>query len=363
MIILFHLGHPAHYHLFKNSIKYLQKNHKIFILIKKKEILEDILIEEKIPYINILPEGRKDSKVGILLGLIKNNNKIFSFCLKNKPNLLIGTSPNITHIGKLLNIPSLNFNEDDAAAVPLYAKLSYPFSTEIITPKSCNNNQWNSKSIKYDSYHELAYLHPNNFTPDKERIRKFIDLSKPYFLLRFSSLNAHHDKGVTGLGDELIEKIISILKVKGNIYITSERILNENLENYRLSIPLSDIHHAIYYASLYLGDSQTMAAEAAVLGTPSIRFNDFVGRLGYLEELEKKYGLTVGIKTIEADRLIETIKKFVDEKNLKENWQKKKEKMLSEKIDTAKFINWFIENYPASKKVMNENPAYQYNFK
>lgn len=30
-----------------------------------------------------------------------------------------------------------------------------------------------------------------------------------------------------------------------------------------------------------------MAAEATILGTPSIRFNDFVGKLGYLEELEK----------------------------------------------------------------------------
>ncbi len=36
-----------------------------------------------------------------------------------------------------------------------------------------------------------------------------------------------------------------------------------------------------------------MIAEAAVLGTPSIRFNDFVGKLGYLEDLEHKYGLTI----------------------------------------------------------------------
>jgi predicted glycosyltransferase len=33
---------------------------------------------------------------------------------------------------------------------------------------------------------------------------------------------------------------------------------------------------------LYIGDSQTMAAEAAVLGIPSIRFNSFVGKLVYL---------------------------------------------------------------------------------
>jgi len=42
------------------------------------------------------------------------------------------------------------------------------------------------------------------------------------------------------------------------------------------------MHHVMAFASLYIGDSQTMAAEAGVLGVPFVRFNDFVGRIGYL---------------------------------------------------------------------------------
>ena len=38
-----------------------------------------------------------------------------------------------------------------------------------------------------------------------------------------------------------------------------------------MNIDPSDMHHALAFASLYIGDTQTMAAEAAVLGTPSIR--------------------------------------------------------------------------------------------
>ena len=39
MKALFHLGHPAHFHLFKNVIVTLNsKGHQIFILIKKKDI-------------------------------------------------------------------------------------------------------------------------------------------------------------------------------------------------------------------------------------------------------------------------------------------------------------------------------------
>ena len=42
-------------------------------------------------------------------------------------------------------------------------------------------------------------------------------------------------------------------------------------------------------SELYIGEGGTMASEAAVLGIPSIFVNSL--ELGYLNELEKKYGL------------------------------------------------------------------------
>ena len=38
-------------------------------------------------------------------------------------------------------------------------------------------------------------------------------------------------------------------------------------------------------------------------------------------------------------------------------------RMLAEKIDLAKFLVWFIEDYPESRKIMSENPDYQFNFR
>ena len=77
------------------------------------------------------------------------------------------------------------------------------------------------------------------------------------------------------------------------------------------------MHHALYYADIYIGDSQTMTAEAAVLGTPALRFNDFVGKLSYLEELEHKYELTYGIKTSEPEKLYEKIREILKMKLMK----------------------------------------------
>ena len=105
-----------------------------------------------------------------------------------------------------------------------------------------------------------------------------------------------------------------------------------------------------------------MAVEAAILGTPSIRFSDFAGRIGVLEELEHKYGLTYGIKTSEPEKLYAKIEELLRFPNLKEEWQKRRQKMLSEKIDVTAFMVWFIENYPESAKVMRENPDYQFRF-
>ena len=49
--------------------------------------------------------------------------------------------------------------------------------------------------------------------------------------------------------------------------------------------------------------------------------------------------------------------------NLKEEWQSRRKKMLSEKIDYSRFIAWFVENYPESGRIMMENPDYQWRFK
>jgi predicted glycosyltransferase len=106
------------------------------------------------------------------------------------------------------------------------------------------------------------------------------------------------------------------------------------------------------FASLYIGDSQTMAAEAGVLGTPFIRFNDFVGRIGYLNELENKYKLGVGIKSNEVDRLMKVVEEMAQNEQLRDEYKFRREEMLEDKMDVAQFLTWFIGQYPESEKVM-----------
>ena len=124
-----------------------------------------------------------------------------------------------------------------------------------------------------------------------------------------------------------------------------------------------DMHHVMAFASLYIGDSQTMAAEAGVLGIPFVRFNDFVGRIGYLRELENDYQLGYGIKTNEVDKLFRTVSELISMPNRKVVFQQRRQRMLADKIDFASFLTWFIENYPQSKSDFRNNPDIQYTFK
>ena len=385
MKILVYMGHPAHFYLYKNSIiNWRAKGHQVEILIKKKDILQLLLDNQGWEYRNILAEGRKGNKIGMALGVIKRALRLNQIVSTFKPEILTGTSVENSIIGPLRGIPVVNCNEDDASVVPLYAKLSYPGANVILNPFVCNSGKWDMKATKYPSYQELAYLHPNHFTADKSVVEAYgIDTTKPYFIMRFASLKAHHDDGIKGINTQVAQRLVDILSPHGQIYITSERELEPQFEPYRIRINPLDMHHVMAFASLYIGDSQTMAAEAGVLGTPFVRFNDFVGRIGYLRELEDVYQLGYGIHATPltedspirradgstqpsgVEQLYETVKRLVAMPEVVESrkatvdsqsiFATRRQKMLSDKIDYAKYLTWFIENYPTSAKQTKEN--------
>ncbi len=364
MNILIQLGHPAHFHLYKNIIHRLQENdHNIYVLIKKKDVLEDLLINAKIPYINIFPNIRKNTKWAIIKATLTRLFRIAIFTVKHKITLLTGSSTEIAQVARLFKRHSIILGEDDATIIPQFVSLASVFMDSYLTPISCNMGKIEKRVIKYEGFHKLTYLHPNQFTPDLSIVKQYIDTDKPYFIIRFAQLKAYHDTNIDGITSEIAQKLINILEPAGNIYITSERELEPQFEKYRLNINPLDIHHILAYAGLYIGDSQSMAVEAAMLGVPSVRFNDFAGRIGVLEELEHKYGLTYGIKTSQPDLLFAKIEELIDTPNLRDEFQRRRQKMLADKIDVTAFLVWFIENYPQSAEIMKKNPDYQFRFR
>jgi predicted glycosyltransferase len=367
MNILIQLSHPAHFHLYKLVAKNLKEHgHNVSILIKSKDILEELLQDAGLEFHNINEHAHRNSKWGILWDMLVREWRIIQLCRKYKIDLLTGSTPEVAHVSWLMRKCGVNTGEDDLAVVPMFEKIAGPFIQCFVAPVVCDGGRVSKRTIHYPSYHELAYLHPNHFQADKEMVRAYgIDTDKPYFIMRFSSLNAHHDKGIKGINTEIAQHLVDILAPHGRIYITSERHLEPQFEQYRIQINPLDMHHVMAFASLYIGDSQTMAAEAGVLGVPFVRFNDFVGRIGYLRELEDVYHLGYGIRASDTPILYkadgteqphgeQALYKAVEElvaltaNERQRLYGERRQKMLSDKIDYAKFLTWFIENYPKS---------------
>jgi len=348
---LFSLGHPAHFHMFKHTIRSLSdEGNRVVVVVRPKDVLEQLCINEGLQYVKVGERSAKGGKLGKAIEVLRRFLAIAKIVRKEKPCMLIGSDGVMAHLGFLFRIPSFEFFDDDYSIIKLYAWTFFPFYTDLVCPNVTDPGRWKKKKTGYEGYQKLAYLHPNRFIPDKEVVKRYFPDDKPYFLLRFAKLNAHHDGGVGGIGIEMARHLIEMLLPFGNVYITSERPLETEFEKYRLHINPSDMHHILAFAHLYIGDSQSMAVEAAVLGTPSLRINDFAGKISVLEELEHKYELTFAFFPSEMQRIYDKLDELLALEDLREVFQQRRQVMLSEKIDVAAFFTWFIKNYPESRK-------------
>ena len=362
MNILFHINHPAQYHLFKNVISRLKnEKHSVLIISRNKDVLTQLLHNDGVEFINTTHQTDRESNLfSLLINFILQYRKVKKCCKAFQPDLMLGTSFTLPWISRKLKVPFLNFVEDDAQIIPLYAKISFPFSSQVITPHVCQLGKWNKKKIGYNGYHELAFLRPEHFKPSKAIASKYINLESKNFLLRFTAFNAHHDYGKRGIELKTAKKIVDYLQQQGNVIISSEKRLDSTFDKYHLSINPNDIHHVMAQCTLIVGDSQSMAMEAACLGVPSIRLNDYAGRISVLEEVEKIYHLTHSFSINEKDTFFQQIKLLAEDPEISNIYKLRKNRMLSDKIDVSDFMYWIIIKYPQSiDEAKNQNLMYK----
>ena len=342
MNILVDLYHPAHLHLFRNAMKRLEDDgHHICWVTRDKDITVQLLKEYGLHY-KVLTKARK-GLVNLCLELIEHNYKVWREAIRNDIDLMVGTSVSITHAALFCKAKSWVFEEDDANQAKLMTYLSYPFATKIITPDTLAHENHGKKHITYPSYHELAYLHPDNFTPNPAILDEIgVAPGERFFIMRFVSLNASHDFAVKGLTYEAKKRILGTLLGYGKVFITSEHELTSDFEPYRIRVAPHKMHDLLNYSALCVGDSQTMSIEAAVLGVPSLRCNSFVGQLSLLKELDHKYEMTYGFLPDQVDGLVAKIDELLSNDDLPRLWAEKRERFLADKIDMTKWLVDYI---------------------
>lgn len=351
MRILFFIVHPAKFRMFRDTINTLKrKGHTVDWVIVTKDTLEDFTKDEGWEYTNIFPEGRRIKGIPILLATVINMFRtlfrLFKYTWGKKYDLYV-SSDILSFVGWIKRVPTLIFQDEDYDLVKEYGVI-WLFATKVVSPEVCDLGPFNYKKLGYKGSHKWAYCNPKYFKPDISKVKSFNPKMEKYFFLRLVSMTASHDRGKKGLTDDNVEKLLSILTKHGKVYIASERELKPEWEKYRLDLKPVDHLHAMYYAQMYIGDSQSMVSEAGLLGTPAIRFNEFKGRVPYLRE-EEGYGLLYSFDTTEFDKMITKIEEILKITDVKAEWKKRVQNYAKDHIDTTQFYIDLIESYDKGK--------------
>lgn len=347
MRILIDIAHPGHVHLFKNLYFELKSIHKIWVTVKDIPIAIQLLEHYNIPYQKL--GTKKDHILAKAYSQLHYNYLIYRLVRKNNIEIGIGSSLALAHVSAISSMNSIILDDDDDHVQPLFVKFGHPFADYLVSPASLIGKRKKKNTIFYNGFHELAYLSPNRFVPDARVLKELnIDISEKFFVLRFNRFMAHHDIGHRGISLEQKLRIISFLKKHGRIFITSEGDLEPELMDYQLKINPEKIHSLLAFSQMFIGDSQTMTSEAAVLGVPSVKCNSFAGKLSVPNELEDTYALCYAFQPRRFDEFLDKIKDLLELNGRNEEWKKRRLKMLKDKIDLSDFLIWMISNYPES---------------
>lgn len=349
MRIIFDIGHPAHVHLFKHLARLLMQNGaEVLFTARDKEFELDLLEAEGFPYVNFGKHYR--TLRGKLWGLVKYDIQMFLTGLRFKPDLFISHgTPYAAHAAFLLGAKNLAIEDTgNMEQVILYR----PFTDAILTPEVLPKNL-GSKQIRYNGYHEIAYLHPEFFTPDPS-IKKWLGVEEheEYAIIRFISWNATHDVGHKGMSAQDKVNLVKKLSERMKVFITSERGVAEELKPYVLRMPPDKFHHVLNYATLVVSEGTTTAVEAGILGTPCVYISTFVDP--NCQEMEQ-FGLV--FNTSESGKVFAMVDNVLNE--AREVYRERSKTFLGTKVNATRYYFDFIMNrYQKNGKPL-KNPSWK----
>jgi len=340
--VTFFIHTPGQVHFWHRIVNELeQRGHTVNVVARQSEPINHLLDNYGIQ--NLTYGRARRTRYGKILQLPIQLIRSLGPVTRFKPDVLIGFGTIEAWIAFMLRKPCIIF--DDCEPIPFFERLSWRYIASTILTPACYQKYLGKNHVRFNGYKELAYLRPNYFKPDPSIYNDLgITSAERFIILRFGSFEALHDVDRKGLSTNDKYQLVEKLSKYARVFISAEGNLPADLEHYKLPTSYHRIHHVLYFAHLLIGDTGTMAWEAAVLGTPTVVCASYTRQFGNFIELEQKYGLLYCFQ--EAAKVIDKALALIEQPDLKEQWSIKRKRLLDDKMDVAQFMADFIENYP-----------------
>jgi predicted glycosyltransferase len=283
--ILLDIAHPVDSHFYKKLAPLLEQDgHNVFWAGRHKEVTNALLQKEHAVLFSTVP---RQTRFGQAVELIQRTKKLIMACRRHNISLILTKNPTGALAARTLAIPAV-YNTTDGKASGLHYQIAR-YTARLITCEIDADCIFDHKHLIYRGHLHASYLHPKYFSPDPD-IKQALGLhpGENYYILRFSAYNASHDHGHRGLDDQDKKWLVSYLKTKGKVFISSEVPLCEDMAQYAVPLPAEKFLDVLCGASGVIGDGISVAIEAALLGTPSICVSSYIMTLKYAKSLAEK---------------------------------------------------------------------------
>ena len=336
MNYLFFTNTPAHVHLYKHAVATLdERGHDLLILARDYGCTRELLDYHDLPY--RLYGRLATEKRSLLYQLPRHYLSIIRQTRRYSPDRIFGMGAYAAHAGALSRTPVTLILDSEPTS--LDHAVSRPFADAILTPDAFGKDL-GPNHYRFRGFKECAYLHPDVFTP-REDIREQLGVgpNEKYVICRFNAFGSHHDVSHSGIGPAERRRLIERLADDATVFVSDEsgNMNFGDIDARPFDLHPGLLHDALSEAHLLVADTQTMVTEAALLGTPAIRSNSFVGEadMGNFIELENE-GLIFNIASFEA--AIERAESLLDEDGLVGEWTEKRDAFIADKVNLTEVI-------------------------
>jgi hypothetical protein len=353
MNYVFFTNTPAHVHLYKHAVRALQAaGHEVLVLGRDYGCTRPLLEYYDLPY-EIY--GRLETtKSSLFRELPRHYLGILRRVREFDPDLIFGMGGYAAHAGGLSRTPVVLILDSEPTTVDHL--VSRPFADLLMTPYTFRKDL-GPKQFRFEGFKETAYLHPDVYEPNPDvRARLGVAPEEPFAVVRFNAFGSHHDVGHEGFSPgqrvELLERLSDHLTV----FVTDEGddVNLDDLPARPYDVHPALLHDALAEARLLVADTQTMVTEAALLGTPAIRSNSFVGGndMGNFVELERR-DLVCNLG--EFDEVLSEAVRFARDDSVAATWDERRRTFVGGLVNLTDLITAVATN--AAERGRVERPT------